>query len=107
LALPGALSFLRLRSGQPGLLPTPEEAAAYPYTPLEQAFVQQRQAHQVVGDPSAVTDGLATLLEQTGADELMLTTVVHDHAERVRSYELVAWDVIPRLPQRAASSASS
>jgi luciferase family oxidoreductase group 1 len=107
LALPGALSFLRLRSGQPGLLPTPEEAAAYPYTPLEQAFVQQRQAHQVVGDPSAVTDGLATLLEQTGADELMLTTVVHDHADRVRSYELVAWDVIPRLQQRVASSASS
>src|SRR5205085_2383826 len=90
LALSGALSFLRLRAGQPGVLPTPEEAAAYPYSPAEQAFVDRRQAHQVIGSPDAVARGLQELLEQTAADELMLTTVVHDHAERLRSYELVA-----------------
>ena len=105
LALPGALSFLRLRSGQPGLLPTPEEAAGYPYTSVEQAFIQQRQAHQVIGDPTAVTHGLAALLQQTAADELMLMTVVHDHADRVRSYELVASETIPRLqPNWSAST---
>jgi luciferase family oxidoreductase group 1 len=97
LALPGALSFLRLRAGQPGLLPTPEEAAAYPYTPAEQAFVDKRQAHQIIGDPATVTHGLQALLEQTRADELMLTTVVHDHADRLRSYELVATQVAPHL----------
>jgi luciferase family oxidoreductase group 1 len=97
LALPGALSFLRLRAGRPGLLPTPEEAAAYPYNADEQAFIHKRQAHQVIGDPPTVTRGLATLLQATAADELMLTTVVHDHADRVRSYELVTSDVIPRL----------
>jgi alkanesulfonate monooxygenase SsuD/methylene tetrahydromethanopterin reductase-like flavin-dependent oxidoreductase (luciferase family) len=97
LGLPGALSFLRVRFGRPGLLPTPEEAAAYPYTAEEQAFIATRQEHQVIGDPTAVTRGLAALLERTGADELMLTTVVHDHADRVRSYELVASEVIPAL----------
>jgi luciferase family oxidoreductase group 1 len=97
LALPGALSFLRLRSGQPGLLPTPEEAAAYPYSDVEQAFVDSRQRHQIIGSPESVTRGLSALLQETQADELMLTTIVHDHADRLRSYELVASEVGPRL----------
>jgi luciferase family oxidoreductase group 1 len=94
LALPSALSFLRLRTGRPGLLPTPEEAAAYPYNAAERAFIEQRQAHQVIGSPSTVSRGLADLLERTQADELMLTTIVHDHADRLRSYTLVAGEVL-------------
>jgi luciferase family oxidoreductase group 1 len=90
IALPGALSFLRTRTGKPGLLPTPEEAATYPYTPIEQAFIDQRQAHQIIGAPETVRRGLAALQQQTHADELMLTTVVHEHADRLRSYALVA-----------------
>jgi luciferase family oxidoreductase group 1 len=103
LASSGALSFLRLRSGQPGVLPSPEEAAAYPYSPAEQAFVDRRQAHQVIGSPDTVATGLQELLSDTHADELMLTTVVHNHADRLRSYELVATDVAPRL-NRAATA---
>jgi luciferase family oxidoreductase group 1 len=98
MALPSALSFLRLRSGRPGLLPTPEEAAAYPYSPDELAFVRNRLQHQVIGGPMTVLRGLTELLERTSADELMLTTVVHAHADRVRSYELVASEVTPHLP---------
>jgi len=90
LALPGALSFLRLRSGHPGVLPSPEEAAVYPYTEFERQAVATRQAHQVVGSPETVRRGLTDLLARTAADELMLTTIVHDHADRLRSYELVA-----------------
>jgi luciferase family oxidoreductase group 1 len=90
LALPGALSFVRLRSGHPSVLPSPEEAAAYPYTDAERQAVQQRQAHQVVGSPDTVQRGLTDLLQRTAADELMLTTIVHDHQDRLRSYELVA-----------------
>jgi len=94
LALPSALSFLRLRTGRPGLLSSPEEAAAYPYNAAEQAFIAQRQAHQVIGSPTTVARGLADLLERTQADELMVTTIVHDHADRLRSYELVAREVL-------------
>ena len=90
LAGPGALSFLRLRAGRPGPLPSPEEAAAYPYNELERAFVQDRQATQVIGAPETVRRGLADLLEATAADELMLTTMVFDPADRLRSFELVA-----------------
>jgi len=90
LALPGALSFVRLRSGHPAVLSTPEEAAAYPYSDAERQAVEIRQAHQVIGSPKTVLHGLTDLLERTSADELMLTTIVHDHADRVKSYELVA-----------------
>ena len=61
LAGPGALSFLRLRSGRPGPLPSPEEAAAYPYNELERAFIEDRLATQIVGAPETVQRGIADL----------------------------------------------
>ncbi|MEV7582987.1 LLM class flavin-dependent oxidoreductase [Streptomyces erythrochromogenes] len=88
--LTGALSMLRLRTGRPGLVPTPEEAAAYPYTPLEREFVDGWLANIVHGTPGAVADGLDGLAKRTGADELMLTANAHSGAARLRSYELVA-----------------
>jgi luciferase family oxidoreductase group 1 len=84
------LSGLRLRSGAPIPLPTPEEAAAYSATPAEEAVVQAFVADHVVGGPDAVRQGLDDLLARTGADELMVTTSVYDHRDRLRSYELVA-----------------
>jgi hypothetical protein len=44
----------------------------------------------VVGGPNAVRQGLDELLARTGADELMITTNVHDHQDRLRSYQLIA-----------------
>jgi luciferase family oxidoreductase group 1 len=89
-AAPSALSFLRTRQGQPGELPSPDEAAHYPYTPLEGEFVRARQADQVIGSPETVRRGLTDLLERTQADELMLTTIAFDLVDRLTSYELVA-----------------
>ncbi|UGS38745.1 LLM class flavin-dependent oxidoreductase [Capillimicrobium parvum] len=90
IATPGGLSFLRLRSGRPGTFPSPEEAAAQNHTPAEQAFIDRWLAGHVIGSPQTVRDGLLELQARTGADEMMLTTMVHDHADRIRSYELVA-----------------
>ncbi|MEV1330031.1 LLM class flavin-dependent oxidoreductase [Micromonospora costi] len=87
---PGALSFLKLRSGRPAPLATPEEAAAYPYTEVEREFVVQRREGQAMGSPETVRRQLSELLERTGADELMITTMVYDVEDRVRSYELIA-----------------
>ena len=87
LAMPGALSFLRLRTGRPGLLPSVEEALAHDYAPHERAFVEQRLAQQAVGGPDTVRASLEALVEATGADELMVTTMVHDPADRLRSFE--------------------
>jgi luciferase family oxidoreductase group 1 len=95
LAMPGALQFLRLRQGEPGLVPTPEEAAAHPYSAQERAFVEDRLAGQVIGSPATVRAGVAELVERTGVDELMVVTSAHDGADRLRSYELLAEAVAP------------
>jgi len=87
---PGKLAFLRLRSGHPSTFPSPEEAAAFEYTPDQLAFVDSWTSSHVVGSPETVRAGLEQLQELTGVDELMVTTNVFDHADRVRSYELVA-----------------
>lgn len=90
LAKPSDLSFLRLRAGRPGPFPTPEEAAAYHPTPHEKAAIESWAASRINGDPEEVAGALGALRRRTGADELMITTMVHAHEDRVRSYELIA-----------------
>ncbi|MDG4840542.1 LLM class flavin-dependent oxidoreductase [Micromonospora sp. WMMD967] len=101
LAGPSALSFLKLRSGKPEPLSTPDEAAAYPYSEFEREFVLQRRDGQAMGSPETVSRQLTELVERTGADELMLTTLVYDVADRVRSYELIAEQVAGGLHRTA------
>jgi luciferase family oxidoreductase group 1 len=90
LAAPGVLAFLRLRSGRPGRYPTPEEAAEYRFTPAEREAVRGWTSAHVVGSPATVRSGLEALVAETGADELIVTTLTHDPVDRRRSYELVA-----------------
>jgi luciferase family oxidoreductase group 1 len=90
LASPGTLAFVRLRSGRPDVYPTPEEAAEYRYTPLEREIAKSRMATQFVGSAATVRAGLEELVERTSADELMVTTMTHGHADRVASYRLLA-----------------
>ncbi|MCP2092820.1 MULTISPECIES: LLM class flavin-dependent oxidoreductase [Actinosynnema] len=90
IAGPGALSFARLRSGKPGPLATPQEAADYPYDELERFVFEERMSSQVIGSPETVREELERLLESTRADELMVTTMVADQADRLRSFELIA-----------------
>ncbi|GLX01193.1 LLM class flavin-dependent oxidoreductase [Microtetraspora sp. NBRC 16547] len=89
-AMPGALSWLRMRRGQPGLFPSPEAAEAYAFTPMELDFVRERLSNVVHGDAEGVRAGLDELRKRTGADELMVTTMVHGAEARLRSYELIA-----------------
>ncbi|MEU3185827.1 LLM class flavin-dependent oxidoreductase [Streptomyces sp. NPDC006923] len=88
--LSGALSMVRLRTGRPGLVPTPEEAEAYQYSPTEQEFVNTWLSNIVHGTPDAVREGLNDLQKRTGADELMITANAHGGEARLRSYELIA-----------------
>ena len=101
IALPGELSFLRLRQGRPGPLPSPEAAAAHPWTPQERAFAVERRAGQAIGSPQTVEKELAGLLEATRADELMITTQAYDPADRRRSTELVR-ELVDELPRGLA-----
>jgi luciferase family oxidoreductase group 1 len=90
LAGPSGLQFLSLRRGKPIPLPTPEEAAQYRYSDLDRQLLEQRYGSTIVGPPETVRKSLEKLISDTGAAEIMITTMVHGHGDRVRSYELVA-----------------
>ncbi len=80
-----------IRSGAGAIeFPTPQQATAHQWTDEQRALVADRVETQFVGNPSQVADGLERLRDATGADELVITTITHEHAERVRSYELLA-----------------
>ncbi|MEW1610538.1 MULTISPECIES: LLM class flavin-dependent oxidoreductase [unclassified Streptomyces] len=88
--LTGALSMVRLRTGRPGLIPSPEEAAAYDFSPMEREFVEGWLANVIHGTADEVRTGLDDLAKRTGADELMITANAHGGDARLRSYELIA-----------------
>jgi luciferase family oxidoreductase group 1 len=85
-----ALAWVRLRTGQAGPLPSPEEARSYLYSAMEQTIVRDIRARQTVGRPEVVREKLLDLAKETGADELMLSALVYGHENRARAYELLA-----------------
>ena len=84
--------FLGMQRGRRGPLPRPIDPAELEamWTPLEKAQVQRMLVASAVGSPASVQQQLAALVEQTRADELIVAGAVHDHAARLRSYELLA-----------------
>ena len=62
----------------------------YPYTSAERRLADAYRSMQVVGDPRTVRSRIEELSDGTLADEIMITTNVFDHAERLRSYERLA-----------------
>lgn len=70
--------------------PSPQEAERLAWTDEERALVTDRTITQFVGSPATVTARLEQLQEATGADELIITTITHQHPDRVRSYRLLA-----------------
>jgi alkanesulfonate monooxygenase SsuD/methylene tetrahydromethanopterin reductase-like flavin-dependent oxidoreductase (luciferase family) len=80
-----------IRTGEGAIpFPTPEEAAEHVWTDEDRALVADRVQTQFVGSPTTVVDELERLQAATGADELAITTITHQHADRVRSYQLLA-----------------
>ncbi|WP_439691376.1 LLM class flavin-dependent oxidoreductase [Curtobacterium sp. SP.BCo] len=89
-----------IRSGVGAIeYPTPDWARKHPLDPEAAASVADRLATRFVGDAATVADQLETLRRATGADELLVTTITHDHDARVRSYELLAAEWARRAEQ--------
>ncbi len=96
-------AFVSLRRGTPGLLQPPiDEIAAFASRP-ELAGIDHALRYAVVGSPKTVEQGLAALLAETGADELLVTAQIYDQEARRRSFVLVA-DVRDRLGARRAAA---
>lgn len=84
------LMRLRLQRGEFHPIPTPDEALAHPYTDRERATLDGYRDLVALGDPSTVRAKIEAEIASTGADEVMVSTIVHGHAERMRSYDLLA-----------------
>jgi luciferase family oxidoreductase group 1 len=80
-----------IRSGEGAIaFPTPDEARRHRWTAEDLTLVRDRVDTQFVGSPQQVAGQLEQLRDATSADELIITTITHDHADRARSYELLA-----------------
>jgi luciferase family oxidoreductase group 1 len=84
------LNFARRRQGHYLPLPSPEEAAAYDYSPTDRALIARNRARLVVGSKTSIVARLEPLIAATQADELMITTMIYDHVARKHSYALLA-----------------
>ena len=84
------LNFVRRSKGVYAPLDSPETALAYDYSPIDRERIRKNRERLFVGSPSTVRDQLSQLIEGTGADEAMITTMIYDHDARKHSYALLA-----------------
>lgn len=83
-------TFVALRRGQPIQVPPPVDDIERVLTPFDRAQLAPILSHAIVGGPARIRDGLAALVTGTGADEVIVASMIYDHAARVHSYEIVA-----------------
>ena len=90
LATTQQMSFTNIFRGARGLSQPPIDNIESYWTPMEKAQAKRMLARSIVGSPDTVRKGVAALVEETGADELIVVSDVYEHAERLRSFELIA-----------------
>ena len=83
-------AFINLRSGRPTKLKPPVEGYLDLLSPPERAMLDSVLSCSAIGAPDTVAAQLKAFIERTGADELMVTSQIFDHAARLRSYEITA-----------------
>ncbi|MGR3571755.1 LLM class flavin-dependent oxidoreductase [Brevirhabdus sp.] len=84
------LAFARLRMGRPGKLPRPVDDIDAEIGPAYRAGVDEALRISAVGTAAQVQRDLAALIARHAPDELILTGQIHDHAARLRSFEIAA-----------------
>jgi luciferase family oxidoreductase group 1 len=83
-------AFVNLRSGHPKRLQAPQANYLNNLGPQEQALLDQVLACSAIGSPATVAHQLQAFITHTGADELMITSQIFDHAARLRSYQITS-----------------
>ncbi len=83
-------AFLNLRRGQPAQLPPPVAGFGDSMSPAERAMLEHALACSAVGSPETVKRGVEDFVARTGADELIITSQIYEHAARMRSYKILA-----------------
>ncbi|WP_045389845.1 LLM class flavin-dependent oxidoreductase [Falsirhodobacter sp. alg1] len=96
-------AFANLRSGRPGRLPrpVPDVAEVVPRPYLESA--EEALMISACGSPATVRSQLEILLEAYAPDELLVTSMIHDHGARKHSFALAA-DILSDLARPAKAA---
>jgi luciferase family oxidoreductase group 1 len=84
------LNFVRRSRGEYLPFASPEDAASYAYAPIDRERIKANRARVFVGSARTVRDRLMPLVDETKADEVMITSMIYDHTARRHSYELLA-----------------
>ncbi len=90
LATTQQMSFTNIFRGARGLSQPPIDNIESYWTPMEKAQAMRMLARSIIGSPDTVRKGMRALVEETGADELIVVSDVYDHTERLRSIGLIA-----------------
>ncbi len=84
------LAFARLRSGMAGKLPKPTQDLAAEVPPQVMAQVEHAMSCSATGAPEKLRRELEALIARYQPDELIVTGMIHDHAARMRSFDIAA-----------------
>ncbi|MTH51944.1 MsnO8 family LLM class oxidoreductase [Bacillus mangrovi] len=82
--------FLNLVRGRPGQLNPPVDDMDELWSDYEKASIQQTLRASAIGSPEQVKVKLQQFLDETQADEMMITANIFDHHARLKSFELTA-----------------
>jgi luciferase family oxidoreductase group 1 len=83
-------AYTNLVRGTRGQLQPPIDDIETYWTPAEKVHVSRMLARSFAGAPQTIRSGLEALIEETGADELMVASAIYNHPDRLRSYEILA-----------------
>jgi luciferase family oxidoreductase group 1 len=83
-------ALVNVRSGRPARVPPPLPGYREKVGPAERALLDSVMSCSAIGSPDTVREGIKAFIERTGADELMIASLMFDHAARLRSYEIAA-----------------
>lgn len=89
------LSLMMSAQGMPSKgTPSPGNAMAYPYTDYEKPYILENRKRIIIGTPKKVRAQIEKLAEEFGADEVMLVMIAYDFKDKLKSYELIAKEML-------------
>ena len=74
--------------------PSPEKAAQYSYNRFELARLEENKKRMLVGNPKKIKEELYRISELYGTDEIMLVTITYDFKDKIKSFELIAREIL-------------
>lgn len=96
------LRFLKLIRGQPLLSSAPVESMDDLWSPHERVIVEGKLGAAVIGGRETVRNKLTALIQATEADEIIFTSDLYNHADRLASYRIASEVLTAMAPAEPA-----